>query len=83
MRIGIISLVWVGLQVLNCEGQVLEANQSKNLEGIWLGSISIPNRTLRMAFEVSRKTTGSYSATLSSLDQQDGSEQPGRRREIA
>jgi pimeloyl-ACP methyl ester carboxylesterase len=65
-----LSLLWVGLQVLNCEGQVLEANQPKNLEGIWLGSISIPNRTLRMAFQVSRETTGGYSATLSSLDQQ-------------
>jgi hypothetical protein len=62
--------VWVGLQVLTGEGQVLEADRSKSLEGIWLGSISIPNRTLRMAFEVSRETTGSYSATLSSLDQQ-------------
>ena len=72
-------LLATGLFMLSCSpftGTVADrAEQTaaeNTLEGIWLGSLIIPEGELRIAVTISGNTDGTFSATLNSIDQGSG-----------
>jgi pimeloyl-ACP methyl ester carboxylesterase len=49
-----------------------EENLPSNIEGIWLGTLKVPGAELRIAVTFSKDASGSWKATMNSLDQGSG-----------